>query len=464
MVDRTLPDETTISARLDRTGISARLGRLFAIQIAVISLTIVAGVFAIAFIVTDVLSREALEGEAEYYWSRYATSADVTLPDTDNMVGYMAGHNETSSLPQVLRDKQPGFGRVRFEDKESLLHVSDGPAGRLYLIFRQEQVSRLTLYFGVIPGVLVLLLIYGMSYFSYRLSQQAVSPLIRLSKRLEAYKPLLHVDGQLSLDDLRGDADVETATMIDALDRFAQRLEAFAKRERDFARDASHELRTPLAVLGASLDLLDRNGDRPERERACLLRMRRAVMHMQALTESLLLLAREDDIPVQAGGADVNGLIHEQIELLHDRALETGNTVRLEPLAQVHIDAPDRLVGIAFSNLLTNSLNYTRNGTISVVVGPDFLTVRDSGVGMNSEEVRRAFEPFFRGGAAARDLASGHGLGLAIVQRIARRLHWGIDIESEPGTGTTITLRFKQLDQSGATSRKPLPGMVSISS
>ena len=216
MVDRTLPDETTISARLDRTGISARLGRLFAIQIAVISLTIVAGVFAIAFIVTDVLSREALEGEAEYYWSRYATSAEVTLPDTDNMVGYMAGHNETSSLPQVLRDKQPGFGRVRFEDKESLLHVSDGPAGRLYLIFRQEQVSRLTLYFGVIPGVLVLLLIYGMSYFSYRLSQQAVSPLIRLSKRLEAYKPLLHVDGQLSLDDLRGDADVETATMIDA--------------------------------------------------------------------------------------------------------------------------------------------------------------------------------------------------------------------------------------------------------
>lgn len=443
MADRTLPDETTSNAPVDRTGISARLGRLFAIQIAVISLTIVAGVFAIAYIVTDVLSREALEGEADYYWNRHATSADAPLPDTDNMVGFLAREDDVASLPLVLRDKLPGFGRVLFEGKESLLHVSDGPAGRLYLIFRQEQVSRLTLYFGVIPGALVLLLIYGLSYFTYRLSQQAVSPLIRLSRRLEAYKPLLHGDGQLSLEDLRSDADVETVTMIDALDRFAHRLEAFAKRERDFARDASHELRTPLAVLGASLDLMDRNTDRPERERVCLLRMRRAVMHMQALTESLLLLAREDDIPVKVGGADVNGLILEQIELLQDRALETGNTIHLEQEAQTRINAPDRLVGIAFSNLLANSLNYTRNGTITVVVGPDFLAVRDTGVGMNAEEVRRAFEPFFRGGSAARDLASGHGLGLAIVQRIASRLRWAIDIESEPGVGTSITLRFK---------------------
>ena len=442
MVDRTLPDETTNSATVDRTGIAARLGRLFAIQIAVISLTIVAGVFAIAFIVTDVLSREALEGEAEYYWNRVATSSDAPLPDTDNMVGFLARPDDVAALPRILRDKVPGFGRVMFEGKQSLLHVSDGPAGRLYLIFRQEQVSRLTLYFGVIPGALVLLLIYGLSYFMYRLSQQAVSPLIRLSSRLEAYKPLLHGDGQLSLEDLRTGADAETATMIDALDRFAHRLEAFAKRERDFARDASHELRTPLAVLGASLDLLDRNAVRPERERECLLRMRRAVIHMQALTESLLLLAREDDIPVNASGANVNGLILEQVELLRERALETGNTILLEQQAEVRIDAPDRLLGIALSNLLANSLNYTRNGTITVVVGADFLAVRDTGVGMNAEEVRRAFEPFFRGGSAATDLASGHGLGLAIVQRIASRLRWSVDVESASGIGTTVTLRF----------------------
>ncbi len=442
MADPISLDETMSNVRVDRTGISARLGRLFAIQIAVISLTIVAGVFAIAFIVTDVLSREALEGEADHYWRRSASSAEAPLPDTDNMVGFLARHNDVASLPLVLRDKLPGYGRVMFEGKESLLHVSDGPVGRLYLIFRQEQVSRLTLYFGVIPGALVLLLIYGLSYFMYRLSQQAVSPLIRLSRRLEAYKPLLHGDGQLSLEDLRSDADVETATMIDALDRFAHRLEAFAKRERDFARDASHELRTPLAVLGASLDLLDRNADRPDRERECLFRMRRAVMHMQALTESLLMLAREDDIPVEAGGADVNGLTHEQIELLRDRALETGNTIRLEEQARVRIDAPDRLLCIALSNLLTNSLNYTRNGTITVVVGSDFLTVRDTGVGMNAEEAQNAFEPFFRGGTAARELASGHGLGLAIVRRIANRLRWTTEIESERGVGTTITLRF----------------------
>ena len=451
-----------------RTGIAARIGRLLVLQISVISLAVVCGVFAIAYIVSDVLSRAALEGEAEHFWARYAQTPEAPLPDTDNMIGFLDRSGSGTTIPEALRRQPLGFGQVEFEGRQSLLHVSDEhqfngasakgagaangkeravdgasrPPIRLYLIFRQEQVSRLTLYFGVIPGMVVLLLIYGLSYLTYRLSQQAISPLVRLARRLEAYDPRQPAEGTLDLSDLRRDADAETVTMIEALDRFAQRLEAFALREHEFARDASHELRTPLAVLGASLDLLERNGERSTRERECLQRMRQAVVHMQALTESLLLLSREEDIPVQPGGADLNLLVQEQIELLKDRARDTGNTIVLDQQPSIRIAAPDRLVSIAFSNLLANALNYTRDGQITVELRGDRLSVQDTGAGMSNEEVRRAFEPFFRGSALQREAVPGVGLGLAIVQRIADRLRWTTSIESTEHVGTRVTLTF----------------------
>ncbi len=71
------------------------------------------------------------------------------------------------------------------------------------LVFRQQQVSDLTLYFGVIPGAIVLLFIYGLSFVTYRLSQRAVSPLVSLAERLEAYDPTRDVNARLDLDDLR---------------------------------------------------------------------------------------------------------------------------------------------------------------------------------------------------------------------------------------------------------------------
>ena len=426
-----------------RVGIRARLGRLFVLQISVISIAVIAAVFATAYIVTDVLSRAALEDEAEYFWKRHAADASVPLPDTDNMIGYLAPGGLREGVPAALAERGPGFGSVRFEERDSLLLVSDGPGGRLYLVFRQEQVSRLILYFGIVPAAFVLLLIYAFSYVVYVLSQRAVSPLVRLAGRLEEYRPMDRGYGALRLDDLRQDADDETLTMIEALEDFAARLEDFALREREFTRDASHELRTPIAVLTASLDLLERNTTRPAAEQQSLARMRKAALQMQSLIDNLLLLAREDPLPVPKEGADINVLVGEQIEMLRDRAEETGNVVHLEENARVRLPIPERLFSVAFGNLLANALNYTRQGDVRVRIERDLVSVEDTGVGMTANDVQRAFEPFFRGDRG-KDDAQGHGLGLAIVQRIARRCGWQVELSSEPGRGTRVALLFSR--------------------
>lgn len=457
------PPRETLPGGVKRTGVSARLGRAFALQIAVISAAVIVGVFAIAFIVSGVLSRKALEGEAAHFWERFAADPMQPLPDTANMIGYLARNGDVTQIPDRLRAESPGFRRIEVDGARPLLYVSDGPGGRLYLVFQQQQVSDLTLYFGVIPGAFVLLLIYALSYLTYRLSQRAVSPLVRLAERLEAYRPLPSGDMRLALDDLRDGADAEVATMIEALDRFARRLEAFVLRERDFTRDASHELRTPIAVLGASLDLLERDADRPQPERACIERMRRTLTQMHALVESLLLLAREEEVAAGTQTCDVNAVVREQIDLLSDLARERGNVVNLAEDETLEVAAPSRFVAIAFGNLLRNALGYTRAGTVSVRVAAGAVTVADTGPGMSAEELGRVFEPFVRGAAAQEGGAGGHGLGLAIVRRLAMQFGWQLDVDSASGRGTRIALRFGA-GVHGARMRNPMPGTVSISS
>jgi signal transduction histidine kinase len=448
---------------MKRTGVHARLGRAFALQIAVISVGVIVGVFGITFVVSDVLSREALQGEAAHFWKRLAENPTQPLPDTDNMTGYLSRDGSFAGVPDPLRAEQPGLRRIDFQGERPLLYVSDGPAGRLFLVFRQQEVSNLTLYFGVIPGALVLLFIYALSFVTYRLSQRAVSPLVALAQRLEAYQP--SAAQHLDLDDLRGNADAEVMTMIEALDRFTRRLEAFVLRERNFTRDASHELRTPIAVVRACLDLMERNTQRPAADAASLDRMRRAVTQMQSLIDSLLLLAREDEQRSSGETANVNAVATEQIDLLGDLARETGNGVRLIERESLVVAAPPRMVAIAIANLLRNALTYSRDGIVEVTVDDTSVTVRDTGSGISETDLQRIFEPFFRGDGARQSPAGGHGLGLAIVRRLVDQFGWSLELTSAAGRGTTVKLNFACADgDQGVRIRNPMPGTVSINS
>lgn len=427
---------------MKRVGVLTRLSRLFALQIAVISIATIGGVLATARIAEAVLTREALNGEADHFWRLYAQNPAQPLPNTDNMRGYLAVGGNFDSVPPELRSETPGYHRIRIEGHEPILHVSDRGGDRLYLVFAAAKVSDLTFYFGVAPLSAVLLLIYGLAWYTYRLSRRAVSPMVQLADRLEGYDPSLDKGISLDLDDLRPDADAEVTVMIDALDRFTSRLNAFVERERNFTRDASHELRTPLAVLNGSLDLLARTVERPQPERDALARMRRTVHDMRALIDTLLLLAREDEIAAPAEPVIVNEVVAQEIADQQELAQAAGNTVHVLEASRLAVRAPAKIVAIVFGNLLRNALTYTRNGRIDVTIDSHGVRVADTGIGMTHEEVARAFEPFFRGGRSNELTAigpdSGHGLGLAIVQRIVTQFGWRVHVSSTAGAGTVV--------------------------
>ena len=216
---------------------------------------------------------------------------------------------------------------------------------------------------------------------------------------------------------------------------------------RDFVANVSHEIRTPLTVLAGFIETL---GNLPlsEAERRRVLHlMAQQTQRMQTLVADLLTLAQLEGSPrppadrwlplarlLQAAEADA-------------RALSAGrHEIRFAPAEAVQLAGAEAELQSAIGNLLSNAVRYTPDsGRIEVTWqqhanGSGELAVRDSGVGIAREHLPRLTERFYRiDGSRSRD-TGGTGLGLAIVKHVAQRHGGELDVQSEPGRGSTFRL------------------------
>ncbi len=445
MSDEMIP----FTAEKKTSGLRARMGRLFAIQIAVISLATLIGIFITQLIIEDLLTRQALNLEAEHFWSLYDENPSQPLPDVYNMRGYLvtagaaaAQASEAPALPNGLADLTPGYERTTVDGRSLLVHISDHSGKRLYLLFEVDRVSDLAFYLGVVPLSIVLLLMYLTLFGVYRWSQRALSPIVRLANQLESVD-FNSTGGRIELDlePLNDEVDDEVAAMILAVEQFTERLNASLERERIFTRDAGHELRTPVAVFKGSLDLMEQNRDRPQHDVQALARMRKTVEDMEALLETLLLLAREEELAAPAEPILVNDVVSNQLDTLRFLADRGCNQTRLAEETELRIRVPRKVLEIVLSNLIRNALTYTNRGTVTVTVTRNSVQVSDTGMGMTREELENAFEPFFRA-EPSRSVTKGHGLGLSIVRRLSRQFGWTVLTASQPGEGTSVEVQF----------------------
>jgi signal transduction histidine kinase len=426
------------------TGLVAKLGRVLVLQVALISVTVAAGIYVTNTIVQDSLVNEALENEAAHFWDLYQKDSTQALPDTANMLGYLSKDGEMDSVPEQFHGYEEGFvGRVQFDGSEPILYVTEFDQARLYLIFASENVSDLAFFFGILPLSIALVFIYGLSFLTYRLSHRAISPIVQLADYLERFpfEKSSHDSSNQDLQKLRTLANAEVDVMIDAIDNFTERLDAYIERERIFTRDASHELRTPIAVFKGSLDLLQRQSERPEEDLRALARMRRTVEDMEGLIQTLLLLARGEELQQPGVRVRLNDLIPDLIDQVAPLATDRGIKLVLVESAELWVQAPDRVVQILLINLLRNGISYTPEGQVQVEIQQKAVTVKDTGIGMTSTELSQAFEPFYRS-ERGRSNSPGHGLGLSIVRRLVHQFQWKISVQSNVGEGTEVTINF----------------------
>ena len=258
-------------------------------------------------------------------------------------------------------------------------------------------------------------------------------------------------------------ANEEMVALLDDFNLMADRLQGSMqalRRERDRGQehlaDVSHELRTPLAALRAFVDLLQDPATDAATRKKLFVEAGRQLERMDMLTSNILELSRFDAgiaRPVFMV-ADMRASVRAAVEQAAAGARRAGVAVdERMPTRKVLVRHDAVLVGQAVANLVSNALKFTpRGGSVLVSVqllstGAATVSVRDTGVGISSEELPRIFDRFYRGteGLAAANQAAratGSGLGLAIVKSIVDMHAGRIVVESLPGEGTSFALTF----------------------
>ncbi len=419
-----------------KAGLRRRLSREFFLQAVYISIAAVLGIVVVAVLLDSVVTRAALQGEADYYRERLREDPTAELPNTRNMIGYRSG--AVAGVPPELARLPNGFHSLDGHPEFGLVHVSSLGDEQLYLAFDNRGVYELIVAFGLLPLALVLIVIYVSLYLAYRVSRRAVSPVITLAdnvRRLDPSEP----DPAL-FDGGDGD-DEEVAVLASALGEFAQRLGDFAERERTFTRDASHELRSPLTVIRMAAEGLLAGTGADDPAHAKLVRIRSATEDMEELIHAFLLLARQDETGFADEPASVNDVLAAELERTRVLIGDKPVTLQIDAAETLLVAAPERVLASITGNLLRNAALYTDEGRVTVTVDGGAVTIADTGRGIAAADLDKVFQPFYRAGAGG-GRRGGHGVGLTIVRRLTERFGWPLDIESEPGEGTTVTIRF----------------------
>ncbi|MEO0574010.1 MAG: HAMP domain-containing sensor histidine kinase [Pseudomonadota bacterium] len=415
-------------------GIARRLGRDLKLQALYISIAALVGVFAAALLLENVLIKQALRGEAQYYWQQVADNGDRPLPDTRNMIGYRDGIGD--GIPPQLQGLGLGFHNQ--SNPDAVAYVTEQQGQRLYLVFESGQVGELIALFGLLPLVFVLIVVYLALYSAYRVSQRAVSPVIALAQRVQQLDPAAPDATLFSDSRAATDADEEVRVLAAAMENLTERLAAFAERERHFTRDASHELRSPLTVIKMATSLLIQSSSLDANGMKSVQRIRQSANDMEELTDAFLLLARESGDTLRQDVVDVNQVVAGEVERASLLASNKNISIAFEAHAHFSVVAPEKVIASMVGNLLRNGVNYTDAGTVSVTIRSGTVTIADTGPGMAPDEVERVFQAFYRGDKRR----GGHGVGLTIVRRLSERFGWPVTVESELGRGTTVTITF----------------------
>lgn len=425
-----------------RNGLISKINRAFLLQALLISIAALLSVFFAKIVLEEVLIKQAIKAEAEYFWKNYRQDNSFPLPDTLNLTGYL----DLDLLPEIVSmhpPEQTGFHEYNDNINRFVLFLSRKNEQELYLIYNRGQVDSLAAYYGLFPLALVLIVLYLSLWLTYRFSRRTISPISQLARQVNEIDFSSQDFSLLQKEKLPSSSNDDIQILNDAIMHLGERLESFITRERNFTRDASHELRSPLTVINIATDLLITDPGLSESSRQNVQRIKRSVADMQELTEAFLLLARESDQALPKDHVCINDVINEEITRVQLLAEEKGLTIKFQAEYNLNADASDKVLSVMLGNLLRNAILYTDEGSVDITVTPNSVIISDSGRGISPQQVNDIFKPYYRGNNSS---TPGHGVGMTIVKRLSDRFNWPITIDSTPGQGTRVEVQFPVSD------------------
>lgn len=271
---------------------------------------------------------------------------------------------------------------------------------------------------------------------------QALKPLRRLSREVAAR------EAQLLQPLPETGLPAEAQPLVQAFNALLARLGAAFDAQRGFVADAAHELRSPLTALSLQVQMLRRAAEPADRD-AAVAALGEGVERARRLVEQLLALAREEPGAPQRPfeRVDLAEAVRQAMAGEAALAASLGSTLSLEGEETLVVQGDGPALATLARNLVDNALRYAgERATVQVRLAREgnhaVLWVDDSGPGLPEADRARVFDRFWRRDSAAAPQATGTGLGMAIVKRIADRHGATLHLGEAPLGGLRVALRL----------------------
>jgi signal transduction histidine kinase len=251
---------------------------------------------------------------------------------------------------------------------------------------------------------------------------------------------------------------IENTRLFSEIEEKGQQLETASQHKSQFLANMSHELRTPLNAIIGLTDMLVNNAPRFGTEKALepLRRVHRAGTHLLALINDILDLSK-----IEAGRMELNlekfalaPVIEDVAKTIEPMATKNGNRLVIDcpaDLGTIHAD--QTRVRQSLLNLASNASKFTEKGSVTIAArqgqengrGWITLVVSDTGIGMTAEQIGKLFQEFSQASSTTASKYGGTGLGLVISRRFCQMMGGDITVKSEPGRGSTFTIRLPRI-------------------
>ena len=244
---------------------------------------------------------------------------------------------------------------------------------------------------------------------------------------------------------ITGSREDELVTLAMTFDEMLASLDDAHSQQQRFLSDVSHELRTPLTTIRGHAELLASGELTPEHQGEAIRLIARESERVSRLLGELLVLARAD-----AAEAAAPRTVHFDevvLEAVDEMRVLGGKRLRVRSMDAALVSGePDRLKQLVVA-LVDNAIRYTPEPgaievSLSAEAGAAVLRIDDEGLGIDTADLPRVFDRFYRGASAKRADRSGSGLGLAIVRTIVQRHGGSVALEARPLCGTRATVRL----------------------
>ena len=307
-------------------------------------------------------------------------------------------------------------------------------AGLLYLLEGLGVIPSLGIY-----TLISLLLVSGITValMSYFIGRRVLTPLVKLSS---ASKEVARGNFDVTVNDSSKMEEVQST--FRNFNAMVRELKSISTLSSDFIANVSHEFKTPLSVIeGYAMLLQDDRLTAQEREdylNKILINTRR----LNTLVGNILMLSKMETkpLPEQYTRFRLDEQLRQVVAQLEPQWSAKGISFRVR-LDEVELLGWEQVLPYVWSNLISNAIKFSPSGSVIALTLLEqrecaVVTVSDRGCGMEPDVQERIFEKFYQGDTSHK--AEGNGLGLALVRQIVELSQGVVEVESQPGKGSTF--------------------------